>query len=78
MCSTCDGCSQLVHALQIVCDVITFMVGGFHTAGYLMTWLLWYLATNPASQERLHQEIMEEVGGDRGAQLKAYALRADT
>ena len=64
--------------LQIVCDVITFMVGGFHTSGYLMTWLLWYLATNPASQKRLHEEIAREVGGDHGERLKAYALRANT
>lgn len=59
-------------------DVISFLVGGFHTSGYLMTWLLWYLASNPASQNRLHEEIVKEVGGDCGERLKAYALRTDT
>ena len=43
-----------------------------------MTWLLWYLANNPASQKRLLEEIIEEVGGDEGDKLKAYALRTDT
>lgn len=64
--------------MQILSDVISFMVGGFHTSGYLMTWLLWYLATNPTSQERLFEELQREVGGERGEKLKAYALRGDT
>ncbi len=35
---------------QIMADVISFLVGGFHTSGYMITWLLWYLADNPQSQ----------------------------
>lgn len=54
------------------------MVGGFHTSGYLMTWLLWYLAANPASQDRLFEELQREVGGECGERLKKYALRTDT
>ena len=63
---------------QIVSDVISFFVGGFHTSGYLMTWLLWYLASHPASQDRLCDELRREVDGDCGEKLKAYALRTDT
>lgn len=54
------------------------MVGGFHTSGYMMTWLLWYLAANPASQDRLFEELQQEVGGECGEKLKNYALRSDT
>jgi len=63
---------------QIVADVLSFTIGGFHTSGYLMTWLLWYLATNPTSQDKLHAELVQEVGGDCGEKLKQYAFRADT
>ncbi len=62
----------------MLADVLSFMVGGFHTSGYLMTWLLWYLASNPASQERLVEELRREVGGECGDRLKDYALRNDT
>ena len=54
------------------------MVGGFHTSGYMMTWLLWYLATNPASQDRLFAELEREVGWECGERLKTYADRSDT
>ncbi len=44
--------SETISALppQITADVISFLVGGFHTSGYMITWLLWYLADNPQSQ----------------------------
>ena len=67
-----------VFLVQIVSDVISFLVGGFHTSGYLMTWLLWYLAVNPASQDRLRDEVEREVGGECGDRLQTYALRGDT
>ena len=63
---------------QIISDVITFMVGGFHTSGYFMTWLFWYLAEHPAVQERLVEEIEEIVGGECGEKLKEYALSPTT
>ena len=68
----------LLFPCKIVSDVITFMVGGFHTSGYMTTWLLWYLSTNPASQDRLYEELKREVGGDYGEKLKVYSLRSDT
>jgi cytochrome P450 len=42
-----------------------------------MVWMLWFLATNPTSQERLLEELQQEVGGECGNKLKAYALRND-
>ena len=82
MCIVClsniTGFVIVTTTYQIVSDVISFLVGGFHTSGYMVTWLLWYLASNPASQKRLHEELVREVGGDCGDKLKAYALRTDT
>ena len=66
------------NSLQVVSDVISFMVGGFHTSGYMMTWLLWYLSSNPTSQQRLFDEVVREVGGDCRDKLKQYAYRSDT
>ena len=54
------------------------MVAGFHTSGYMLTWMLWYLAENPASQERLWEELKQEVGGECGDKLREYAWRSDT
>ena len=54
------------------------MLGGIHTTGYLMVWLLWALATNPDYQQRLLDEVREEVGGDCRDKLKEYTLRHDT
>ena len=59
-------------------DAITFLVGGFHTTGYLMTWMFWNLVTHPEVQERLRAEVQELVGGECGDRLKNYALNADT
>ena len=54
------------------------MVAGFHNSAYMMTWLLWYLGANPTSQDRLFEELQQEVGGECGEKLKNYALRSDT
>ena len=52
--------------IQIISDVISFLVGRFYNSGYMMTWLLWYMAINPDSQQRLLDEVKKEVGGDCG------------
>ena len=36
------------------------------------------LAENPASQDRLWEEIKQEVGGECGDRLLKYAWRSDT
>ena len=64
--------------LQIISDAISLLVAGFHTSGYMMTWLLWYLAINPDSQQRLFDEVKKEVGGVCGDKLKEYTYRSDT
>ena len=63
---------------QIISDTLSFMVGGFHTSGYFMTWLFWYLAEHPAVQEKLVEEVEAEVGGECGEKLKQYALNPNT
>ena len=63
---------------QVVADAITFLIGGFHTFAYLLTWMLWYLAENSDSQDRLKAEIDSEVGPEYGEKLKKYAGRSDT
>ncbi|XP_071803251.1 cytochrome P450 20A1-like [Asterias amurensis] len=47
---------------QILSDCISFMVGGFHTSGNLLLWILYFLASNQDCQEKLHQEIKEVLG----------------
>ena len=54
------------------------MVAGFHTSGYLMVWVLWFLAGHPSVQEQLWRELKEEVGGECGQRLQKYAGRKDT
>ncbi|KAL9966277.1 hypothetical protein ACROYT_G024326 [Oculina patagonica] len=44
-------------------NVITFLVGGFHTTGFMMTWCLYYLTKHPEIQEKVFAEL-EEVLGD--------------
>jgi len=68
----------MFYLLQIISDTLSFMVGGFHTSGYFMTWLFWYLAEHPAMQEKLVEEVEAEVGGECGEKLKQYALNPNT
>ncbi|KAM7450025.1 hypothetical protein ABFA07_002135 [Porites harrisoni] len=43
-----------------ICDnVISFLIGGFHTTGYMMTWCLYFLTKHPEVQEKVYQEIEE-------------------
>ncbi|XP_038078617.1 cytochrome P450 20A1-like [Patiria miniata] len=47
---------------QVLDDCISFMVGGFHTSGYLLAWTLYFLATHQECQEKVYKEVMESVG----------------
>ena len=38
-------------------DIITFLVGGFHTTGNALTWMLYYLSLYPQIQEKVRTEI---------------------
>lgn len=67
-----------IYFVQIVADTISFMVGGLNITGSLLTWILWYLAENPTSQDRLRIEIDSEVKGEHGEKLREYAGCSDT
>lgn len=63
---------------QLISDVITFMIGGFHTSSYFLAWMLWYLSLNLDVQECLAEELTLKVGGDRGDKLKEYVQSEQT
>ena len=66
------------HSMQAINDALAFMIGGFHTSGNFIVWLLWYLSTHPETQERLREELAQETGGERGDRLRAYAKEVST
>ncbi|CAF1586523.1 unnamed protein product, partial [Didymodactylos carnosus] len=47
---------------QIRSEVITMLVGGFHTTGNLLTWTLYYLAKHSDIQERVYRELIDVLG----------------
>jgi len=49
---------------EIVSQAITFMIGGFHTTGMYLSWLLYYITLYPYVQEKMRKEIMEHVGSE--------------
>lgn len=45
---------------QEKCDnTISFLIGGFHTTGYMMTWCLYFLTKHPEVQEKVYKELQE-------------------
>eukprot|EP00094_Tigriopus_californicus_P006858 TCALIF_06607-PA protein Name:"Similar to RIOK2 Serine/threonine-protein kinase RIO2 (Homo sapiens)" AED:0.17 eAED:0.17 QI:0/0.66/0.7/0.9/1/1/10/104/975 len=42
---------------EIMCDIIAFVVEGFHSTGNLLTWTLYYLAIHPEIQEKVAKEV---------------------
>ncbi|CAF4337683.1 unnamed protein product, partial [Rotaria sp. Silwood2] len=40
-------------------EIITMLVGGFHTTGNLLTWILYYLAKDDNIQQRLFDELVQ-------------------
>ncbi|CAF1048546.1 unnamed protein product [Rotaria sp. Silwood1] len=52
--------SEHVLSEEHICDeVITMLVGGFHTTGNLLTWILYYLGKDENIQQRLFDELIE-------------------
>ncbi|KAK3731833.1 hypothetical protein QZH41_020194 [Actinostola sp. cb2023] len=43
-------------------DILTFLIGGFHTTATMMTWCFYYLAIHPEIQEKVYQELIEVLG----------------
>ncbi|KAI6223143.1 Cyp-29A4 [Aphelenchoides fujianensis] len=44
-------------------QVDTFLFAGYDTTSHALSWILWCLATHPAVQKRVHEEIEREFGG---------------
>ena len=44
-------------------DVTAVAVGGFHTTGTVLSWILYYITIHPEIQEKVHEEL-ETVLGD--------------
>ena len=49
---------------QALDEVITFLVGGFHTTAYMLTWAFYFLLKQPHCLKKLTSEL-DEVLGDR-------------
>lgn len=43
-------------------DIITYMVGSFHTTANMLTWAIYFLATNPDVQDKLANEVTRVLG----------------
>lgn len=54
---------------QIFDMFMTYLVGGFHTTGNLLTWIIYYLSQNEDIIKKMLKEI-EEVLGDREFEMK--------
>nr|AIL94175.1 cytochrome P450 CYP20A1 [Tigriopus japonicus] len=42
---------------EIMCDIMAFVVEGFHSTGNLLTWTLYYLAIHPEIQDKVAKEV---------------------
>jgi len=43
-------------------DIITVLIGGFHTSANFLTWALYFIARDKEMQQKLHSEIQEISG----------------
>ena len=43
-------------------DVTAVAVGGFHTTGTVLTWMLYYLTIHPDIQEKVQEELESVLG----------------
>jgi len=46
-------------------DVITLVIGGYHTTGYGLTWVLHYMSLHQGVQDKVRAEIIKVLGHDR-------------
>ena len=47
---------------QEVGDVTAVAVGGFHTTGTVLTWMIYYLTIHPAIQDKVTTELQNILG----------------
>ncbi|KAG1681729.1 Cytochrome P450 20A1 [Nymphon striatum] len=48
-----------IQSDQILVDSLSYMIGGFHTSGILLTWIIYFLCLNPEIQDRVYDELIE-------------------
>jgi len=60
---------------MIYSETLTFLVGGFHTTGNMLTWLFYFLATHPQQQDKVRQEIIQVGGGETISAAQLPQLR---
>jgi cytochrome P450 family 20 subfamily A len=63
---------------QIFADCLSFMVGGFHTSGYLLVWSIYYLSSHPDIFAKLLDEMKDRVGANQTHKLKDYVYSTNT
>jgi len=56
-----EGSSDIGQELG---DVIALVIGGYHTTGYGLTWVLYYLTMYPKVQEKVRDELRRVLGED--------------
>jgi len=49
---------------QITADVITYMIGGFHTTANFLTWALFFITKFPQIQDEIYNEIVKLIGSN--------------
>jgi cytochrome P450 family 20 subfamily A len=57
----------------VLSDIMSFLVGGFHTTSYLLQWSLYLSAKYPEEQEKLYRELID-VGGDVSSKLESLPV----
>ncbi|KAL4227899.1 hypothetical protein ACF0H5_013340 [Mactra antiquata] len=45
-------------------DALAYVVAGFHTTGYMLSWCLYYLTTHEEIQEKVYEEIKTVLNGE--------------
>jgi cytochrome P450 family 20 subfamily A len=49
---------------RLASDAVSYMIGGFHTSGNMMTWALFFLATHDDVQDKAYEEVKTVLGSD--------------
>ncbi|XP_067944121.1 cytochrome P450 20A1-like [Watersipora subatra] len=44
-------------------DVLSYLIGGSHTTGFFIFWMLYHLASNPKMQDKCYDEICQAYSG---------------
>ena len=56
---------------EIVHQAITFMIGGFHTSGTMMTWFFYNLGLHPDIQNKVQEEIQRTMKSENLESMEA-------